>query len=240
MTNYVPTSARFSRLILPVLILALFLNHIAQAEELTEIKPGMTRAEVIALWGNPPSQAQSGNTELLHYSHGREVFLENGRVQYVKKETSRSARQIPVPTAIEDRLQQWAIQQQAASVDFSSLEERDMTFGESVIFLAVFTSIMLLMLASMWRIFTKAGRPGWASLIPIYNAIVLIRVAGKPGWWVLLSMVPMVNVIIVIVVDISLAKQFGKSAAFGIGLFFLPLIFMPILAFGPAEHLNPV
>lgn len=221
-------------------ILSLLFTLPTQADESTHIEPGMTRAEVVARWGDPPSHARSGDVEVLYYSQGREVFLQDGRVEYIKEETSSRLGRSVSASGLEERLQQWAIQHQDGSTDFSSWEERDMTFGESVVFLVVFTTIMLIMLSSMWRIFTKAGYAGWTSLVPIYNAVLMMRIAGKPGWWVLLMMFPLVNMVIMVVVDISLANQFGKNAAFGIGLLFLPLIFMPILAFGSAKHLNPV
>src|SRR5436190_14559830 len=87
-----------------------------------------------------------------------------------------------------------------------------------------------------WKVFTKAGQPGWACLIPIYGAVVLCRVANKPGWWVLLFLIPLVNIVIAIMVMIGLAEAFGKGGGFIVGLLFLNPIFMAILAFGDAQH----
>jgi len=84
--------------------------------------------------------------------------------------------------------------------------------------------------------FTKAGKPGWASIIPIYNAIVLLEIAGKPIWWIVLLFIPLVNFIVIIIVVIDLAKNFGKGTGFGLGLAFLPFIFYPILGFGDAKY----
>ena len=95
---------------------------------------------------------------------------------------------------------------------------------------------VVIQVVSMWRIFEKAGRPGWAAIVPIYNVIVLIQVAGKPGWWCLLMLIPLVNVIVWIIVSIQLAENFGHSALFGIGLLLLGFIFYPILAFGDARY----
>lgn len=103
-------------------------------------------------------------------------------------------------------------------------------------FLVVWCGLVLVILASMWITFTKAGEPGWASLVPIYNLIVLCRMAGKPGWWVLLMLIPFVNFVIAIILFIALAKNFGKSAGFGIGLVFLGFIFFPVLAWGDAKY----
>lgn len=89
-----------------------------------------------------------------------------------------------------------------------------------------------------WKIFTKAGKPGWAALIPIYNIVVLMEIVGKPVWWVVLFLIPFVNLIVAIIVAIELAKKFGKGTGFGLGLAFLGIIFYPILAFGDAQY-NP-
>jgi uncharacterized membrane protein YhaH (DUF805 family) len=88
----------------------------------------------------------------------------------------------------------------------------------------------------MWKVYVKAGEPGWAAIIPIYNIIVLLRIAGKPWWWILLLLIPLVNIIIGILVHIDLAKTFGQTVLFGIGLMFLGFIFYPILAFGDARY----
>ena len=89
---------------------------------------------------------------------------------------------------------------------------------------------------SLWKIFTKAGEPGWAAIIPIYNFYVMCKIAGKPGWWVILMLIPFVNFIILILVAIGLAHSFGKGSGFGLGLAFLNVIFLPILAFGDARY----
>ena len=95
------------------------------------------------------------------------------------------------------------------------------------------------MLVSYWKVFIKAGQPGWGILIPIYNIYLLLKIAGRPGWWLILYLIPFVNIVIAILVCIDIAKNFGKDAAFGIGLAFLGIIFYPILAFGSAEYKAP-
>jgi hypothetical protein len=97
---------------------------------------------------------------------------------------------------------------------------------------------VVVFLAAGWKIFTKAGRPGWAILIPIYNTIVLLDIAGKPWWWILLFFIPLVNIIIAILVYVDLAKAFGRSALFGLGLMFLSPIFFLILGFGDSEYVG--
>jgi len=97
-------------------------------------------------------------------------------------------------------------------------------------------AIFILVIVGVWKVFTKAGRPGWASLIPIYNLYVLLKIAGKPGWWILLFLIPLVNVVMMIIVAIEVAKVFGKGTGFGLGLAFLGFIFYPILGFGDATY----
>jgi hypothetical protein len=100
---------------------------------------------------------------------------------------------------------------------------------------------MVIFIAAMWKIYTKAGRPGWAAIIPFYNIWVLLEIIGRPGWWILLFFIPFVNIIIALLVSIDLAKSFGKSAAFGIILlFFFNAIGYLILGFGDAEYKGPV
>lgn len=94
----------------------------------------------------------------------------------------------------------------------------------------------VLIVASLWKIFDKAGQPGWAAIIPIYNTYVLLKVAGKPGWWLLLLFIPFVNLVIAIMAIAGLASNFGKSGGFVLGLLFLPFVFYPILAFGDAKY----
>lgn len=97
----------------------------------------------------------------------------------------------------------------------------------------------VLMIVAMWKIFTKAGQPGWASIIPFYNVYILLKIAGKPGWWLILFLIPFVNFIMFIIVSLSIAKAFGKGAGFGVGLFLLSFVFYPILAFSDATYQGP-
>ena len=87
---------------------------------------------------------------------------------------------------------------------------------------------------------TKAGKPGWAALIPIYNAVVLMQIIGRPEWWVLLLFVPFVNIYIAVVSTLELAKSFGKSTGFGVLMLFFPVIMYPMLGFGSSQYLGPV
>ena len=110
------------------------------------------------------------------------------------------------------------------------------TDGTGVLFSMIFLAAMVFLIASFWKVFTKAGQPGWASIIPIYNAIVWLRIAGRPGWWIILLLIPIVGFVIAIVVSIDFAKKFGKGAGFAMGLVFLGFIFYPILAWGSAQY----
>ena len=97
-------------------------------------------------------------------------------------------------------------------------------------------ALMILMVAAMWTVFKKAGEPGRAALIPIYNIMVLLKIAGKPMWWVILMLIPFVNIIVLIIAIVGLARNFGKGAGFALGLVFLAPIFYPILAWGDAQY----
>jgi uncharacterized membrane protein YhaH (DUF805 family) len=108
--------------------------------------------------------------------------------------------------------------------------------GIGIGFMVVWLAIVVLMIAGMWKVFEKAGKPGWAAIIPIYNIIVLLEIAGKPAWWVLLFLIPVVNFIIAIMLGVSVAAKFGKGAGFGLGLALLGPIFYPLLGFGNAQY----
>ena len=103
----------------------------------------------------------------------------------------------------------------------------------TVIYLAVLIEIF----AGMWKVYVKAGKPGWGCLIPIYNAILLLEMAGKPTWSILLMFIPVVNLVITIIVSMEVAKRFGKSEGFGVGLALVGCVFYPILGYGDAKYM---
>jgi len=107
------------------------------------------------------------------------------------------------------------------------------------VFFLFILALTVFVLAATWKVYTKAGQPGWACLIPIYNIYILLIIAGKPGWWLILMFIPFVNVVIAIIYSIALAERFGKGPGFGLGLAFLGIIFFPILAWGDAKYLGP-
>ena len=113
-----------------------------------------------------------------------------------------------------------------------------------VVFLLVIFSLVLaaFYVYCAWRIFEKAGKPGWAALIPIFNTLIQLEIVQRPLWWVFLMFVPGVNLVITVIIIFDLAKVFGKDNGFAFGLLFLAPIFVPILALGNAVYTprNPV
>jgi len=104
----------------------------------------------------------------------------------------------------------------------------------------LYGAIVLLMIISMWMVVKKAGRPGVSQIVPIWNLIELVRIAGKPLWWVILILlVPIANIVMLIMTFHGISKAFGKDAGFTVGLVLLPFIFWPILAFGKATYTKP-
>lgn len=100
-------------------------------------------------------------------------------------------------------------------------------------------ALAVLIIASMWRVFTKARKPGWAAIIPIYNTYVMLKIIGRPGWWLLLYFIPVVNIVVGLIVGYELVKAFGKGVGFFIFMLFLPFIAYPVLAFGDAKYTKP-
>jgi hypothetical protein len=99
--------------------------------------------------------------------------------------------------------------------------------------------IGLIVLVAYWRIFTKAGEAGWQAIIPIWNVFVFMKVIGRPWWWVLLMLIPFVNIIVGIIAFHDLAMSFGHGWGFTLGLLFLPFIFFLILGFGGDRYSGP-
>lgn len=105
-----------------------------------------------------------------------------------------------------------------------------------IIGLVIGLAIAAVMIASIWKVFEKAGEPGWAAIVPIYNLVVMVKIADRPIWWVALFFVPIANAIVPFIIYIDIAKKFGKSALWGIGLVLLPIVFFPMLGFGSAAY----
>jgi hypothetical protein len=99
--------------------------------------------------------------------------------------------------------------------------------------------IWFVIVIGTWKIYAKAGKPGWAAIIPIYNIIVMLEIVGKPMWWLLLLLVPCVNIIFAVWMVNLLSKSYGQSEGFTVGLILLPFVFYPILGFGNYPYLGP-
>ena len=108
--------------------------------------------------------------------------------------------------------------------------------GANVIWLVIQLALTVLVIAGMWKVFEKAGEPGWAAIIPIYNLYILTKIVGRPWWWLLLLLIPLVNIIFLIIINSDLSKAFGRGIGTTLGLIFLPFIFYPILGFGSAVY----
>ncbi len=98
---------------------------------------------------------------------------------------------------------------------------------------------VILVVVAKWKIFEKAGQPGWAAIIPIYNKLIMLRIVGRPDWWIVLVFIPPVNLGVSVLLNIDLAKVFDREEIFAIGLILLPFVFYPILAFGDASYREP-
>lgn len=100
-------------------------------------------------------------------------------------------------------------------------------------------ALSILGIIAYWKVFVKAGQPGWKSLIPIYNIYILYKIAWGSGWKFLWMLVPLVNIVVAVIMSLKLARAFGKGTGFGVGLVLLQSIFMMILAFGDAQYTGP-
>ena len=105
-----------------------------------------------------------------------------------------------------------------------------------IIMLLVWLGLVIGVIAGMWKTFEKAGQPGWACLVPIYNLYILTKIADKEIIWFILYFVPLVNLIPAFMIPIAVAEKFGKGIGFALGLIFFPYIFYPMLGFGSAEY----
>jgi len=107
---------------------------------------------------------------------------------------------------------------------------------KSMIIIILYLAIIIVAIAAQWKVFEKAGQPGWACLIPIYNIYIMTQIGKKPGWWVLMLLVPIANIVFAIMIIHSISEKFGKDAGFTVGLVLLGIVFWPILAFGDATY----
>ena len=111
--------------------------------------------------------------------------------------------------------------------------------GILIVYCIVVLAITILIIAGMWKMFVKAGKPGWGAIVPFYNFYCLFEMSFGNGWLFLLLLVPCVDVVMEIIMMVKLARAFGKGGGFAVGLIFLPYIFIPMLGFGDAEYYGP-
>lgn len=124
-------------------------------------------------------------------------------------------------------------------MSYSVLAQANDDTTSQIVSMVVILILAFVVIAGLWKTFEKAGKPGWAAIIPIYNIIVMLEIAGKPVWWIILFLIPCVNLVVAIIFYIDFAKAFGKGALFAIGLWLLSPIFFPILGFGDAKYIGP-
>ncbi|MEA2095424.1 MAG: DUF5684 domain-containing protein [Candidatus Cloacimonadota bacterium] len=123
---------------------------------------------------------------------------------------------------------------------FDNMYVSESSTGPGLVFWIFYFAFISFFIVVMWKIFVKAGKPGWGCIVPIYNIILQLEIAGRPIWWIFLMFIPLVNIVISIIILIDFAKAFGKGTGFGLGMLFLPFIFFPILAFGNSEYQETV
>lgn len=97
-------------------------------------------------------------------------------------------------------------------------------------------ALVVFLIAAMWKVFEKAGQPGWAAIVPIYNYYIMTKIAEKPGWWTILMIIPYVNIVFIIWAWNRIVKRFGKDEGFTVGVVLLGFVFIPILGFGDAQY----
>lgn len=97
----------------------------------------------------------------------------------------------------------------------------------------------ILVIAGWWKAFEKAGEPGWKAIIPIYNMIIVLKIVGRPVWWIVLLLIPCVSFVVYIIVANDTSKSFGKGTGFTLGLVLLSPIFTIMLGFGDAKYVGP-
>ena len=126
-----------------------------------------------------------------------------------------------------------------AQVDGADAAAGAAAAGAGLFIMAIQLAVALLVVAANWKVYSKAGKPGWACIIPIYNVVVLLEIVGRPTWWIVLALFPCTAPIVLIIIMLDLAKSFGKDNMFAAGLILLGPIFLAILGFGSAEYQGP-
>lgn len=219
-----------------------------------EVRQGMHRDEILAAWGKPSASIKQANREIISYGDGREAQLVDDVAWSVLNPNAITATNElqPTPTPTPSPLLSPSLRQRAqqfkpelrkqlvahlSAIPLPEISPARLLCGcprSAPIFLGLF--LVLLHVVATWKVYAAAGEHGWAAGVPIYTTIVLLRIAGKPIWWLLLLCIPIVNILPLLLVSIGLARNFGRGVGFGLGLLLLPVIFYPILAFGHSKH----
>ena len=110
-----------------------------------------------------------------------------------------------------------------------------MVIAMVIVGLLVF-SIIVFSIIIYWKIYEKAGEPGWAVIVPFYNLLIFLKIVNKPWWWLFLLMIPIANIVLLIILIHRLSRSFGKDGGFTIGILFLNIIFLAILAFDKSTY----
>ncbi len=113
-------------------------------------------------------------------------------------------------------------------------------FGPDLLIILIVLAFPVLTIIGSWKIFAKADEPGWSAIIPIYSQYTLCRVIGRPVWWLIFLLIPYLNIVFWLIFAMDLAKVFSRSKGFGIGLWLLPFIFVPILGLGGSVYRRPL
>jgi hypothetical protein len=117
----------------------------------------------------------------------------------------------------------------------AQLQSTNRSGGGSLLFLLI---LLIVIGAAYWKVFEKAGQPGFLAFIPFINGMVMVGIAGKPMWWILLLFIPGVNFLVVLAVYDSFAKAYGRGSLFALGLLLLPIIFVPVLALSDSQYVG--
>jgi len=122
----------------------------------------------------------------------------------------------------------------------SLLAQHISTDEAMMVIVPIYGVILIVLIVANWKLFAKAGQPGWASIIPIYNLVILLQIVGRPTWWIAaILFCPPVGLVFSVIMMVDLAKSFGKGGGFAAGLILLGFIFFPILAFGSSQYQGP-
>lgn len=105
-----------------------------------------------------------------------------------------------------------------------------------ILMILLWLAIIVFAILSQWKVFEKASQPGWACLIPIYNFLIILKIANKPWWWIFLMLIPIANIVFAIIILNRISKSFGKNEGFTVGLVLLGIVFWAILAFDSSVY----